>query len=91
MLYSSKNPYARKVRIVLEEKEIPFELITEVPWDSTTSPPQHNPLSKLPVLILDDGSTVYESHCILESIEAKFPDKTLILSREIGEAPLQRK
>jgi hypothetical protein len=36
---SLKKPYARKVRIVLAEKGIPFELITEVPWDSTTSTP----------------------------------------------------
>ena len=52
------SPYARKVRIALQEKRSPFELVTEVPWDSTTSTPKYNPLEKLPVLILEDGSSV---------------------------------
>lgn len=59
LISASPSPYARKVRIALAEKGIPFELITEVPWDSTTQTPQHNPLEKLPVLILpaDSGAT----------------------------------
>lgn len=61
-LYSSSSPYARKVRITLAEKGIPFELQTEVPWDSTTKTPEYNPLEKLPVLIPDAGKPVYESH-----------------------------
>ena len=31
---SAKKPYAGKVCIALEEKDTPFELIIEVPWDS---------------------------------------------------------
>jgi hypothetical protein len=54
---SSKKPYARKVRIVLEENDIPFELISEVPLSSTTSIPQYSPLEKLPVLILEAGAS----------------------------------
>lgn len=74
LISATPSPYARKVRIVLAEKNIPFTLETEVPWDSTTKTPQHNPLEKLPVLILEDGSSVYESHYILEYIEVKYPD-----------------
>jgi glutathione S-transferase len=51
------NSYARKVRIALAEKKIPFTLQTEVPWDSTTQTPQYNPLEKLPVLITNQGSS----------------------------------
>jgi hypothetical protein len=54
---STKKPYAGKVRVVLEEKDIRFELITEVPWDSTTSTPRYCPLEKLPVLILEAGAS----------------------------------
>lgn len=73
LISATPSPYARKVRIALAEKSIPFELQTEVPWDSTTTTPQYNPLEKLPVLILDDGSSIYESRFILEYLEAKHP------------------
>ena len=78
LISATPSPYARKVRIALAEKGIPFELITEVPWDSTTATPRHNPLEKLPVLILEDGSSVYESRYILEVIEAKWPEPPML-------------
>jgi len=80
LISATPSPYARKVRIALQEKGIPFNLQTEVPWDSTTQTPRYNPLEKLPVLILDDGQTaVYESHFILEYLEAKYPSRTPLL------------
>jgi glutathione S-transferase len=78
LISATPSPYARKVRIALAEKEIPFELITEVPWDSTTTTPRYNPLEKLPVLICPDGSTFYESRFILEYLELKHPDPPLV-------------
>jgi len=78
LISATPSPYARKVRIALAEKGIPFELVTEVPWNSTTRTPQHNPLEKLPVLIFEDGSSVYESRYILEVIEAKWPTPPLV-------------
>jgi glutathione S-transferase len=61
------------VRIALSEKKVLFDLETEVPWNSTTKTPDHNPLEKLPVLIEPNGNAVYESHFILEWLEAKYP------------------
>ena len=81
LISATPSPYARKVRIALAEKNIPFELITEVPWDKTTVTPQYNPLEKLPVLILEDGKSVYESHFILEYIDAKYQDSFPLLPR----------
>ena len=78
LISATPSPYARKVRITLAEKGIPFELVTEVPWNSTTQTPKHNPLEKLPVLILEDGSSVYESRFILEWIEAKHPHPPML-------------
>ncbi len=79
LISATPSPYARKVRIALAEKNIPFELLTEVPWNSTTATPQYNPLEKLPVLILEDGTGVYESSYILDWLELKFPDTPLLL------------
>ncbi len=78
LISATPSPYARKVRIALAEKGLPFELLTEVPWDSTTSTPRYNPLEKLPVLLLPDGSSVYESSYILQYLELKHPQVPLL-------------
>ena len=78
LISATPSPYARKVRIALAEKNLPFELLTEVPWDRTTATPKYNPLEKLPVLILDDGSSVYESSFILQFLELKYPTPPLL-------------
>ena len=82
LISATPSPYARKVRIALAEKAVPFELLTEVPWDNTTATPKYNPLEKLPVLILEDGSSVYESRFILEWIEVKHPTPPLLPADE---------
>ena len=78
LISATPSPYARKVRIALAEKGIAFELLTEVPWDDTTSTPKFNPLEKLPVLILEDGSSVYESSYILQYLELKYPTSPML-------------
>jgi len=78
LISATPSPYTRKVRIALLEKGLPFELISEVPWDSTTSTPRYNPLEKLPILILEDGSSVYESSFILQYLEWKHPETPLL-------------
>jgi glutathione S-transferase len=40
--------------------------------------PKYNPLEKLPVLILEDGSSVYESSYILQYLELKYPETRLL-------------
>ena len=80
LISATPSPYARKVRIALAEKGLPFELLTEVPWNSTTATPKYNPLEKLPVLILEDGSSVYESSFILQYLELKYPETPLLPS-----------
>lgn len=78
LLSATPSPYARKVRIALIEKGLPFDLVTEVPWDASTTTPRYNPLEKLPVLILDDGASIYESSLILQYLELKHPRPRLL-------------
>lgn len=78
LISATPSPYARKVRIALAEKSLPFELQTEVPWDRTTTTPRYNPLEKLPVLLLEDGGSVYESSFILQYLELKYPQRPLL-------------
>jgi glutathione S-transferase len=85
LISATPSPYARKVRISLAEKGIPFELQTEVPWDDTTKTPQYNPLEKLPVLIPDSDPAVYESHFILEWLEAHYPSPAMFPAEKTDE------
>jgi glutathione S-transferase len=78
LISATPSPYARKVRIALLEKGIPFSLQTEVPWHGTTATPAYNPLEKLPVLVLPDGTGIYESRFILEWLEVRHPAPRLL-------------
>ncbi len=64
------SPFARKVRIVLEEKRIPHEYIIERGAAPGSRVPQFNPLGKVPVLALDDGRAIYDSPVIVEYLDA---------------------
>ena len=78
LISATPSPYARKVRIALIEKGIPFTLQTEVPWHGTTATPAYNPLEKLPVLVQPDGTGIYESRFILEWLEVRHPTPRLL-------------
>ena len=78
LISATPSPYARKVRIQLAEKNIPFELVTEVPWNDDTRTPEFNPLEKLPILICDTGETVYESRYVNEWVEMNHPSPALM-------------
>lgn len=78
LISATPSPYARKVRIQLAEKDIPFELVTEVPWNTDSITPCYNPLEKLPVLICENGETVYESRFVNEWVELMHPERPLV-------------
>ena len=84
LISATPSPYARKVRIALIEKGIPFELTTEVPWNDDTSLPRFNPLEKLPVLIPDGGEPLYQSSYILEWLERRYPEPALLPADDDG-------
>jgi glutathione S-transferase len=73
LISSPTTPFGRKVRIVLLEKKIPFELEFDVPWNPDTRVGQSNPLGKVPVLVLKDGETLYDSRVIVEYLEHVSP------------------
>jgi glutathione S-transferase len=78
LLASLASPYTRKVRIVLAEKKIEceMELVDVFPVENPVN--AHNPLGKIPVLILDDGTPVYDSRVIAEFLDGKSPIGRLI-------------
>ena len=78
LLASLASPYTRKVRIVLAEKKIDcdMELVDVAPVDNPVN--RHNPLGKIPTLLLDDGTALYDSRVIVEFLDGKSPISRLI-------------
>ena len=78
LIVSPTSPYARKVRIVLAEKKIECELVYDSPWAVGSIVPAHNPLGKVPVLVLDDGTALYDSRVIVQYLDTVSPVSRLI-------------
>ena len=78
LLGSPGSPYVRKVRVVLAEKRIDYEYILDRPSNPDSRVAQYNPLGKIPVLVRDDGRTVYDSPVIVELLEGLVPEPRLI-------------
>ena len=78
LISATPSPFARKVRVALMEKDIPFDLITVNPWNANEWVHPHNPMGKIPVLITDPGKSMYESSYILDWLEIHFPEPPLI-------------
>jgi len=71
LYYSATSPYVRKVYVFaieagLDEK---IENITTNPWAPDASLLADNPLSKVPTLILEDGTVLYDSPVICEYLD----------------------
>lgn len=73
-----RSPFGFKVRLVLAEKNVPCKLV--VPENKMTDPEfaKLNPLRMTPVLVLEDGRTIYESTVINEYLEEVFPEPAML-------------
>jgi len=78
LIASLTSPYARKVRIALAEKKIEYELVEAAPFAADTTVPSYNPLGKVPILVLDDGTNLYDSRVIVEYLDTVSPVSRLI-------------
>jgi glutathione S-transferase len=80
LLFNAASPFARKVRIALLEKRLAdrVHLETVQPWPEPVAITPFNPLGKIPVLILDDGSTLYDSPVICEHVDSLSDEPRLI-------------
>ena len=72
------SPYVRKARIALEEKCIDYEYVLAPAAERETTVVPLNPLSKIPVLLTDDGRGVYDSAVIVEYVDGLVAEPRLI-------------
>lgn len=73
LITSLTSPFGRKARIALAEKRLECPLEIDIPWNEGTSVPDYNPLGKIPVLVMDDGNTLFDSRVIVEYLDNLSP------------------
>lgn len=73
LFWSSRSPYVRKVMVLAHETGLAGRIETERVVVSSSKPNAvvmaHNPLAKLPTLLLDDGTALYDSRVIAEYLD----------------------
>lgn len=73
LIGSLTSPYVRKVRVVMADKKLDFSFEQENVWAPETTIQQLNPLGKVPCLVMEDGSTLYDSRVIAEYLDTISP------------------
>lgn len=78
-LYASQtSPYARKVRVVMAEKKIDYQMVEVDVWSPDTTISQFNPLGKIPCLVMEDGGAIFDSRVIVEYVDTLTPVSRMI-------------
>jgi len=69
---STTSPFARKCRIAATETgtETQITIVPTSPVDAASGLGKDNPLNKIPVLVLDNGETLYDSAVICEYLDS---------------------
>ena len=78
LIGSPASPYARKVRVVMAEKKLEYQYVTEDVWAADSSITRSNPLGKVPCLVMEGGEAVFDSRVIVEYLDTLSPVGKLI-------------
>jgi glutathione S-transferase len=79
VLYNAPRcPYAARARIVLAEKGLEFEVVEIDLSDRPDWLYEKNPKGRVPVIEEDDGWVLAESAVIMEYLEERFPEPSLL-------------
>lgn len=84
------HPYSRKVRVVMAEKSLDFDLQIEKVWERRTDFLALNPAGDVPVLVEDDGTTLANSQVICEYLEEVYTDVNLLGGDAVQRAETRR-
>lgn len=71
------SPYVRKVRVVLAEKKMDYDFVVESPRAPGSTLLGINPLGRVPTLVLDDDTPLFDSSVIVEYIDSITPNNKL--------------
>jgi glutathione S-transferase len=84
------SPFARKVRIVLAEKNLEFTLKLEKVWERRPEFVAPNPAGELPVLNEPDGTVLAGPEANVENLDEAYREKLLIGINPIDRAEVRR-
>jgi glutathione S-transferase len=71
------SPFVRKVRVVLAEKQLQYELVPTNPFEKSPDFLKRSPLGRIPALEDEQGRTLADSTVIVEYLEERFPSLAL--------------
>ena len=80
LLGTNTSPYVRKVRLALLEKNIPHTYLIDPPREPGSQVARVNPLGRIPALILDDETCVFDSAVITDYVDT-LNDMPVLISR----------
>jgi glutathione S-transferase len=75
------SPFVRRVAVALTHYELPYEHWPWSVWADADQLGRYNPLRRVPVLILEDGSVLVESFAILEALDDRMGADRALLPR----------
>jgi glutathione S-transferase len=81
LLGTQTSPYVRKVRLVLLEKNIPHTYIIDPPSEPGSQVARVNPLGRIPALIIDSETCVFDSTVITEYVDT-LNDTPVLIPRD---------
>ena len=84
------SPTCRKVRVVLKEKGLEFELRAENIWERRDEFLALNPAGDIPVLVEPDGTAISGDDAICEFLDEVYPNPPLIGRQALGRAEVRR-
>jgi glutathione S-transferase len=84
------DPGCRKIRILLVEKGLEFELKTEKVWERREAFLRLNPAGEVPVLIEDDGTSIPNGGVIAEYLEEAYPEPPMLGAEPLDRAETRR-
>ncbi|MFZ3033843.1 MAG: glutathione S-transferase family protein [Parvibaculum sp.] len=84
------SPASRKVRLVLSEKNLAFEMIEERDWERREDFLILNPSGEVPVLIDEDGEVISGAYAICEFLEESHAEHPLMPGAPQERAEIRR-
>lgn len=84
-------PFSRKVRLLLSEKGIPYELVRENPWERREEFADLNPMTRTPVIRNEERDiTLIDSRAICEYFEETVEKSPMINGTATNRAEIRR-
>jgi glutathione S-transferase len=75
------SPFVRRVAVAMQHYGLAYEHRPWSVWAQAEEVAKHNPLRRVPVLVMDDGEALIESAAILDTLDEIAPPDRVLLPR----------